>query len=450
MKKKLTVFVAFGSLGDVSPLLAVAGHLQSRQRVVFLSNEYFRSYIEQQGVNFHPIGTIEDQLAAKESAQSTGETKVGRMHRFEHIIGKSFSPTFQYLKGLIEDGNDLLVVSHGNLSPAVLACEAFNIPLIITHYAPSQIPNNIEDVIMFESFYGKNEWILRHLTTPVKTFFRKLRFDVKESYNEYRVQHGLQPLPGIAEHLWRKLTFRSSSNKIGAFTPLEIVLAPKWFCEPADQTFPNLRFAGFPFLEEKRNIDEALERFLQSHQKPVVFTPGTAVEDVRDFCEQIVPICRKLGAPGIFASKHGKAAFDALEKPDDVPLFYLEHADFPSLLPRARCLIHHGGIGTVAQAILAGVPQIIRPRMYDQSPNAFRVMMYGLGGCIAPAGYNANMVANILLHIESSPRHQECLKYYSDLVRKESGVANCCQLIEQYLGEDAYSGESFSEYLEVC
>lgn len=448
MSERMLLFVGFGSLGDVCPLLAVAEKMKRKHDVVFLANEYFRDFIEQRGVAFHPIGRIEDQLAAKESEQSTGETREGRVHRFDNVIGKSFAPAFEYISKLLQAGRKPVVISHGNLSPAALACEAFNIPLILTYYSPSHILHNDEDSVQFFNFYRRREWFVRYIEAPLRKFHHRLHFDIGPLYNRYRTSLGLRPLPGLLKSKMLKLF---SPQRFGPPVPLQIALLPQWFCEPIDPKLAQVKFAGFAFLSPKRSAQHAqVEEFLSRNPKPIVFTPGTAVEDVRSFCEQIIPICRKLGSPGIFAAKHGRAAFDALPKPDDVPLLFLEHADFDTLLPRARCLIHHGGIGTVAQAIKAGIPQILRPRMYDQPANGIRVMSYGLGGSLAPSHFRADIVANVLLHMERSPLHAERLPYYANLVRQESGVDNCIRHIENFLDPATYEREETAANLQLC
>ena len=45
-------------------------------------------------------------------------------------------------------------------------------------------------------------------------------------------------------------------------------------------------------------------------------------------------------------------------------------------------MVHHGGIGTVANAIAAGVPQLIRPICFDQMDNGMRVKRLGAGDCL--------------------------------------------------------------------
>lgn len=433
MKKIKLIFVAFGSLGDVYPLVPIACSLSKVYEVTFLANEYFREVIECAGLHYHALGTNEEQIAALESKSSTGETDEGRIHRFEHIIGKNFERTFDFLESLMKAGCKPIVVSHGNLSPAVPACEKFNIPLILAYYAPSQIPYNQEDSILYLKMQGKNEFLARHFILPWLMFKSKLSFDIKPAYNEYRKKFNLPPIKNHFEKFLDLLKFKKSKIT-GLNIPLEICLTPKWFCEPLGDNLGRINFVGFPFYNERQVDDESrIDAFIKTHGKPIVFTPGTTVEDVEQFSQEIISICRKLGSPGIFASRHGEAAFKKIEIPDDVPVLFLKHADFSFLLPKARCLIHHGGIGTIAQAVKAGIPQIVRPRMYDQPVNGVRVMMNGLGGCVFPEVFHADSVAYVLDHVENNPKIQELLSYYSAQVNAEDAVSESAKLIDQYI-----------------
>lgn len=432
MNRKI-VMVAFGSLGDIYPLLAIAERLAKHSNVVFLANEYFKDHIVGRGIEFHSIGLIEHQLAARESEDSSGETKQGRKHRFENIIGKSFERTFEYIERQHTNGVDITVITHGNLSPATLACEKFNIPLIVTYYATSQIPHNGYDMDMYNEFHGRHSWLSKRILGPLEKLHRLFSFEVESELNEYRKQYGLAPIPSGFRRVIAKVFPKFLGCRSGVKVNLHIALLPAWFSDPVNRYFPHIEFAGFPFVTELQENPPELQEFLERHPNPIVFTPGTAVEDIQHLCREIIPICRKLGSPAILVSKHGRAAFEALKIPFDVPIQFIEHVNFEELLPKVRCLVHHGGIGTTAQAIRAGIPQIIRPRMYDQPINGLRVMMCGLGGSIPAQEFNADMFANILLHIESSNIHQERIRHFSDDVKRHNGAAACAKFIMDFI-----------------
>jgi UDP:flavonoid glycosyltransferase YjiC (YdhE family) len=54
----------------------------------------------------------------------------------------------------------------------------------------------------------------------------------------------------------------------------------------------------------------------------------------------------------------------------------LDHAQ---LFPRVDLVVHHGGAGTTATALRAGIPQLIIPHIVDQFFHARRVAELGLG-----------------------------------------------------------------------
>lgn len=51
----------------------------------------------------------------------------------------------------------------------------------------------------------------------------------------------------------------------------------------------------------------------------------------------------------------------------------------PPLLRQTHAFIHHAGVGSCAQGLAAGVPQILIPRAYDQFENAFSLQRMGAG-----------------------------------------------------------------------
>jgi rhamnosyltransferase subunit B len=65
----------------------------------------------------------------------------------------------------------------------------------------------------------------------------------------------------------------------------------------------------------------------------------------------------------------------------------VNYAPFDLLLPRLRALVHHGGIGTGAQALAAGLPQGFVPFAHDQFDNAQRWQQQGVGLILGRRGW---------------------------------------------------------------
>lgn len=115
--------------------------------------------------------------------------------------------------------------------------------------------------------------------------------------------------------------------------------------------------------------------------------------------------------------------------PDGVRHF--NYVPFSQLLPRAAAFVHHGGIGTVAQALAAGVRQLVVPLAFDQPDNAMRVCRLGVGEVLLPKNYNIKTVFDCLhRRLESPAVAENCRRRAADLATNTT-LERTCDLIEQ-------------------
>jgi UDP:flavonoid glycosyltransferase YjiC (YdhE family) len=66
------------------------------------------------------------------------------------------------------------------------------------------------------------------------------------------------------------------------------------------------------------------------------------------------------------------------------------------IFPHAEAVVHHGGVGTTAQALRAGKPQLITPFAGDQPDNAMRMCRLGVARQLAPNAYAPRKAAQAL------------------------------------------------------
>jgi UDP:flavonoid glycosyltransferase YjiC (YdhE family) len=66
-------------------------------------------------------------------------------------------------------------------------------------------------------------------------------------------------------------------------------------------------------------------------------------------------------------------------------------------------VVHHGGIGTTAQALAAAVPQLVMHMAHDQPDNAAHVLRLGVGKPISPKSFRAPAVTKALGELLNSP-----------------------------------------------
>jgi rhamnosyltransferase subunit B len=113
-------------------------------------------------------------------------------------------------------------------------------------------------------------------------------------------------------------------------------------------------------------------------------------------------------------------------------MFVTDYAAYSELFPRAAAVVHSGGIGTVAQALRAGVPMIVVPHAADQPDNAFRAARLGVARVIPRGKYDAPRAWKELRTLLDNPRYSSRSKAVAAEVRAEDGLARACDMLERH------------------
>jgi len=254
----------------------------------------------------------------------------------KYLYFPSMQKIYDSVKELIIPG-ETIVVGITMAFGARIVQEKFGIPMITCHMAPVSFPSisspaRMEGVWIphwMPKFYKKSVWRLidkaadLFLSPPINEMLNKL---------------DLPP----AKSIFRK-RIHSPDKVIGLF--------PSWFAEPQLDWPINTELTNFIFFDESgRNpMPPELEEFISHGEPTVVFTAGTAVKNAATFFNESVKTCEILNVRGVFLSRYKE------QIPDDLPnnVLYCEYAPFSKLLPISSALVHHGGIGTCAQALSA-------------------------------------------------------------------------------------------------
>src|SRR5439155_15601643 len=102
--------------------------------------------------------------------------------------------------------------------------------------------------------------------------------------------------------------------------------------------------------------------------------------------------CRRLGRRGLLLTRHR----DHLPTTLPPGVIHVHYAPFSQLLPRCAAFVHHGGIGSSAQALASGVRQLVTPFTHDQPDNASRLKRLGVAAVIPARKYTAGRIAGAL------------------------------------------------------
>jgi len=103
---------------------------------------------------------------------------------------------------------------------------------------------------------------------------------------------------------------------------------------------------------------------------------------------------------------------------------------FSDVLPHTAMLVYHGGIGTLAQTIKAGILHLVVPSGHDQFDNAWRVEQLGLGRSLPQARYRADPVVALIRAILADGGARARCRDYELRIDSNAAVSRACELIE--------------------
>ena len=363
--------IAIGSRGDVNPFLVLALRLMHKGHdVVFCASENYRQLVEGQGLRFIPHSTRQEFEAVTLDPDLWHYRKA-----LPTLIKKGLLPLLRRLYPIIlqERTRDFLIVASPFAMAAKLAAEVWGIKLVQLHLAPSMF-RSLRDTAQVGSVPMNDNmpaWYKKLVWWIADSFF--IDPYVKKELNSFRRELGLKPVSRILKN-W---AFSSCLNA-AVFSSHISVKQPDW-------PMPAEVFDFFLYDGDEQVPAEAGD-FLSRGTPPVVFTFGTAFRfGIKDF-EQSVKALKMLDARGIFLTSEKKNIPEGL--PDTIRAF--SFLPLGKILPSCSAIIHHGGIGTLGQALKAGIPQLIRPMAYDQFDNAYRITTRKLGNYILARQYTAD------------------------------------------------------------
>ena len=406
------LLLAIGSHGDVHPFVGVGIRLREHgHHVTVAANELFADVVTGAGLEFAQIGTAaEYELVASDPAMW------GRLRSFQIVMEKGVLPGLRAMYDLVMDfasQPDTTVVGSSLALGMRVAEDKLKIPMTLVHLSPA-IVRSTYHVPRFPYFPARNwmpHWMISMFFGIADVMIDRV---VRGPIDELRRDVGLPPVEG---HLW---DWWNASHQIMGFWP-------EWYGRPQPDWPRNLTLTGFPLYDEKERqpLSDELLRFLDAGDPPVAFTPGSAMWSEHHFFEESIAACGRAGCRGLLLTKHRHKV------PAHLPpnVMHVPYAPFSQLFPRCSIAVHHGGIGTTAQALASGVRQIVMPFAHDQLDNAVRIVNLGVGKWIEPRAYRAARVSSEidLLQADSAARCAEVKSKFNGA----DGVGQACKLIEK-------------------
>ena len=410
--------LTIGSRGDVQPYIALGVALRDAGHAVTLATfAEFEPFVRKHGLDFSPIaGGIRELLETDEGHQvlDTGEHPV-RMLRSVRRVVRIVEPM---MAQIMHDVNQACQEADRVVAAALLfyygdyIAQILQVPLYLSAHGP-KAPTRAFQQLWFPDL---SAWL------PVGG----------GSYNlltHYVAEQLLQRFKApLLSKPWRKtfgepLPARVTRQRL----PIIYCYSPAVVPKPADWD-DYQHVTGYWFLDESDWQPPAdLVDFLQSGPAPVCVGFGSmCTSKPNELACIVVEALKRAGQRGVLLTGWGGLHPGSL--PNDV--FVADIVPYAWLFPQTAAVVHHGGAGTTAECLRAGIPSINVPFFADQPFWAQRVCALGVGPRPIPRKkLSVEWLAEAITTVVSDVDMQRRAAALGSRIRAEDGVRRAVEIV---------------------
>jgi UDP:flavonoid glycosyltransferase YjiC (YdhE family) len=329
MKFALAVY---GSRGDVEPQAAVGRELLRRGHDVRIA------------VPPDLCGLVESTgVTAVEYGPDTRDVLFGKKTNPVRLLSTSkgyFSQTWTQMGATLAsltDGTDLLLTAVAQQGLAANVAEYQGIPLATLHYLPARTNGRLLPSLpspLVRSAISAFWWVYWHTTKAAEEIQRR--------------ELGLPKATGSST---RRIVERGSLEIQGYDSLCFPGLAAEWA-----QWSDRRPFVGALTMELPTDADADVSSWIADGTPPIYFGFGSLpVKSPTDTVATIGAACARLGERALICS--GANDFGDIPHPEHVKI--VGAVNHSAIFPACRAVVHHGGAGTTAAGMRAGIPTLV-------------------------------------------------------------------------------------------
>jgi UDP:flavonoid glycosyltransferase YjiC (YdhE family) len=418
---KITVFAA-GSRGDIQPCVVLCqGLRQAGYRVRLAAPKDFADFARQNDVDFYPLRGDVQQIMAGDTGRNFMESGGANPVRSIGAVRKMIAPVVNQMAedayAACRDAQAIICLAvfsaFGKSISEKLDIPIINLeptPLLPTRAFPAPSWPIQRDLGGFHNYLSGMAMLL-----VVWQWYRPF-------VNDFRKSLGLSTYTFAGFYR----AFRS--------TPMVSAYSPSIISHPDDWP-DSVHVTGNLFLDTTAvwRPPPELEAFLEAGSPPVYIGFGSmAGRSPERLAGLVLEALARSGQRGVLLTGWGGLRTE--KTPEHV--FVLDAAPHAWLFPRMSAVVHHGGAGTTAEGLRAGVPSIIIPFVLDQPFWGARIEALGLGPEPIPQKkLTAGRLANAITIAVSDLNMKQRALSYGAAIRAENGTGSAVNVIKQYLGE---------------
>ncbi|GCE16312.1 glycosyltransferase [Dictyobacter kobayashii] len=410
--------IAGGSRGDVQPYVALGKGLKDAGHAVrILSSDNFHDLVTDYGLDFFTTGGSSQAVAQSLQAHLAQGNMLKILSQMSQASRTQAIQAAE--KGLIAcQGSDLILGGLSGLFSGQALSEKLGIPLLLAYLVPFTPTSMFPGALTPLPQSPLTRWLNKpsHLLTQ-QTMWQSFRSADNKARTE--VLH----IPSAS--FWGPFSSLKRQKR-----PVLYGYSPQVLPHPSDWD-ASQHVTGYWFLEPPAGWEPPVDlvQFLQSGPPPIYIGFGSmSNSEPEEVADMVLRALARTGQRGVLYAGWGGLKKEQL--PETV--FMTGSVPHSWLFPRMAAIVHHGGVGTTAAGLAAGVPSIITPFFADQPFWGRRVYELGVGP--KPIAHRRLTVDNLTQAIERVVSDAEMRKKAASLgerIRAEDGIAQAVKIIEQ-------------------
>jgi len=412
--------IAPGSRGDVEPYIALGKGLKRAGHFVRLvSHHNFAELVDAHGLEFWPVD-----IDVQEIAQSADMRKLIGGGNFLRVMSQMAK---EAQRGALLGakvglsacrGMDLLLTGLGGLYVGLALAEKLELPLIQAYYIPFT-PTRLYPSFLIPTPPFRLGGSLNRLSYHLA---QQVMWQGFRSADKLMRQEVLN-IPSAP--FWGPYKDLNSTHH-----PILYGFSPSVIPQPSDWA-DNTHITGYWFLDQgdEWTPPQALVDFLQAGPPPIYIGFGSmSSRDPQSTTKLVIQALAQSNQRGIILS--GWGGLHSSDLPDSVLM--VDSVPFSWLFPQLSAVVHHGGAGTTAAGLQAGVPSVVIPFFGDQPFWGQRVFELGVGPAPIPLRkLTADRLSQAIQTAVNDPIMRQRAADLGSKIRAEDGVASAVAVLQQ-------------------
>ncbi|SHJ91569.1 UDP:flavonoid glycosyltransferase YjiC, YdhE family [Clostridium cavendishii DSM 21758] len=389
--------------GDVIPFISIGKYLKKQGHdVTIFTHCCYEERIKKEHINFVSWDTWDeykdfynDLAKCSYSVTEMDETEKFRA-KYENVDVRI--KEYELLKPYCKREDTILIAKNRSSIAALLVAEKLKLPLIWVYMNPYE----------YES---------------IKTFDGLNKGTLCKEVNELRSRINLDPIES-----W--LSWQCSPKK-------KVGLWPRWYRSNILNEQEDMDLVGFPLepLDRRENsvIPSVLKNILLEKPAPIIISGGSSNKIIKDFYRIAIKACTDVDRSVIVATRFKELLPDTI--PSNVHVF--DYIPLYESLAYASLIIHHGGIGTISNAINTGVPHLILANCCDTPLNGSMIKKMGLGDYFPPLRCNEENVRKSINKLLTKCYKEKCSEF-ANAHKGENTFENIRKIVEDAVENEEY------------